>query len=146
MAHYQQSVRVSKSVDKTFAYVRDFRNSVKWDPMVTRAYLVTPEPIGLGARFDLMSKFFVPRTILLPYTVEAYEPCRRLVLSGEVSMMKYTDTILFDEVHDGTIISYDAVATLTGIVKMGNVAFTRMFRRIGDKAVFGIQKAIEENA
>lgn len=146
MAHYQRTFTVEKDLPASFAYVSDFRHTAVWDPMVERATLVGGEPIGVGSTFEVISKFIGSKTVTLPYTVEAFEPNERLVMSGVSSIMRYTDTIEFSTSGAGTQISYDAKAELTGLLGLGNFVFPLMFRRIGDNATDGIQRAVNQHA
>ena len=146
MAHYQRTFAVEKDLPACFAYVSDFRHTATWDPMVTQATLVGGEPIRVGTTFEVISKFIGSKTVTLPYTVEEFEPNRRLVMSGTSSIMRYTDTIDFAATEAGTQISYDAKAELTGLLGLGNFVFPLMFKRIGDNATDGIQRAVNEHA
>jgi hypothetical protein len=50
VAHFRTFIDTPASVEAAFEYLADFSNAARWDPSVSRAKVLTPKPIGVGAR------------------------------------------------------------------------------------------------
>ena len=103
MASYEAELAIPRSVEKTFAFVSDFRNASRWDPRTYSVEKVTEGPIGVGTRFVLTGGV-VPRNVLerlrvpgsragmpLPYDVVEFNAPTGFVLEGESRAFRYRD-------------------------------------------------------
>ncbi|MCA9647733.1 MAG: SRPBCC family protein [Polyangiaceae bacterium] len=143
MARYQRKVILKCTPSFAFAFVSDFRHTAEWDPLVQRADLLTPPPIGLGSRFLLTNRFPVPD---LPYEIVEFQAPNRLTLRGETSSFRYQDSIGFEEARGGTRVSYSAQLDFKGFFRLGSPMLALMFQRIGDDALRGIEQAVNRAA
>ena len=48
VVHYSRRLVVPVPLDETFAYLSRFSSAAEWDPGVTSARMVTPNPVQLG--------------------------------------------------------------------------------------------------
>ncbi len=143
MALYQRSVVLDCDPGFAFEFVSDFRHAARWDPLVERAELLTPEPIGLGSRFLLVNRFPVPD---LPYQVAEFQAPHRLTLRGQTNAFSYQDSIGFEANGAGTRMSYSARLDFKGFLKLGNPVLALLFQRMGDDALRGIEQAVRAAA
>ena len=108
MARYQTSFSSPTSTEVAFDYLSRFSTTAEWDPGVVEARDLTPDPVGLGSAFEVISSF-LGRRVPLRYEIVEYEAQHRVVLQAENSSVRSTDIITFELGADGsTVVSYDA--------------------------------------
>ena len=146
MAQYRRQIVVPTPLDTTFAYLSRFSSAQEWDPSVISAQMVTPEPVGLGSRFELTAAFLGAK-VPLEYEIIEYDAPRRVVLTAENRSVRSTDTISFDPTPTGgTVVSYDAVLLLKGVARLADPLFALALRRVGDRAAGGLRAALADRA
>ncbi|HVN52622.1 MAG TPA: SRPBCC family protein [Acidimicrobiales bacterium] len=146
MAHYQTSFTSPTSPEVAFDYLSRFSTTAEWDPGVVEARDLTPDPVGVGSAFEVVSSF-LGRRVPLRYEVVEYDAPRRVVLRAENSSVRSTDTITFEAGADGaTVVSYDAVLEPRGPARVMAPLFTLLFRRIGDRAARGLREHVDHLA
>jgi hypothetical protein len=143
MAHYKADIHSSVPVEAAFATLSRFDHAADWDPGVTRAAMLTIEPVGLGSRFRLVARF-LGRSVPLVYEIIEFAPPDRLVVQAENATIRSTDTITFHtdalgHGGGGTIVHYDAVLRAKGIGRFADPLLAIAFRRIGDRATAGLR-------
>jgi hypothetical protein len=70
-------------VERVFDFLADVRNERRWNPDALAIELLTPEPVGPGARFRGEFRGLGPMTI----RIAGYERPRRLAIAGEASRL-----------------------------------------------------------
>ncbi len=123
---------------QAFARLQRFDRSAAWDPGVESATMLTPEPVGLGSRFALHTRF-LGRSVPLEYEVIDFDPPRRLVLRAENRFVRSVDTITFESLARLTEITYDAHLETKGPFRIAEPLLAPVFRRIGDRAAAGLR-------
>jgi hypothetical protein len=78
----------------------------------------------------------------LRYRTTEWDPPRRLVLSAESRLLRSVDAIRVEPREGGSLVTYDARLTLKGIARFLDPALGILFRRIADRAVPGLQRAL----
>jgi carbon monoxide dehydrogenase subunit G len=145
MAHVRESVRSPRPQAKVFSYLSDFTTTAEWDPGVKDAEQLTDGPVGVGTRVRVVASF-MGRAVELVYEVTEFEPPRRIVLRGENPTTLSIDEIVVDPDGEGCRVSYDANLTLKGPLRLADPLLALVFRRVADRAIGGLRKAIGAHA
>ena len=124
-----------------FAYLADVERFVEWDPSVVRSTLVAGSAPGADASYDVEVKNG-PRTMTLRYRTTVWDPPQRFVLHAETRWLQSLDEIRVEPRDGGSRVTYDASLTLKGIGRVFDPALGVVFRRIGDRAVPGLRRAL----
>lgn len=141
MARYQTTLSIPVPIDKTFAYVSDFRHAT-WDPAVKSAQRTDGNgPIGVGSTFVLVSPLPIG-SIHFAYRIELFEPPDHVRFTGQTWFARYTDDITFTTDGTGTSLHYDARFNLRGPLILGEPIMQILFRRVGASATRGIPDAV----
>ncbi len=142
MARYRTTIESNKSPDEAFEYLADFANAKEWDPGVVQGEKLTSGPPGPGSRFRLVARF-VGRPVPLEYQITAFDRAHRVVFQADEAMVRSTDEIRLARAGDRTSVTYEADLRLKG--PLGGLLDPLLglaFRRIGDRAATGLQKAL----
>ena len=141
MAHYVATIPVSVARCAAFAYVSRFDRAAEWDPGVEAGEMLTPEPVGVGSRFRLVTRFF-GRRIPLDYEIIDLDRDERIVLRAENRSVRSVDTITFEDDERGAVVVYDARLDAKGIGRLADPLLALVFRRIGDRAAAGLHRRL----
>jgi len=141
MAHYVATIPVPIARSAAFEYISHFDRAAEWDPGVEAGEMLTPEPVGVGARFRLVARFG-GRRIPLDYEVIEYERDERIVLRAENSSVLSVDTITFADSDEGSVVVYDAQLDAKGIGRLTGPLLALAFRQIGDRAAAGLRAGL----
>lgn len=139
MARYRATVSSARSADRTFAYLADFSTTQEWDPGIARAERLDGGALGVGSRFEVVSRV-LGRDVVLTYEITAYDPtARRVVLRGTNAT-----TVSVDEIVVGAdaSVTYDADLTLKGPGRLLDPLLSLVFGRIGDRAAAGLREVL----
>lgn len=145
MARARRVLHASAPVERAFAFVGDLRHAPRWDPQARSVAKLTPGPVGLGTRFELVAALPLVR-VVLPYEIVEHAPPRRVVLEGCTSWLRYRDAITFEPDGRGTRIVYDAELELRSALRLVAPLLPLAFARIAEVATRGIPRAIERHA
>jgi hypothetical protein len=142
MARYVVHVRTPMPVAEAFEYMADLRNFAEWDPGVDRVEQVTGSGAGPGAAFDVAVK--VPgRTMTLRYDTIAFDDASTTMTAfAENAWLTSEDTIIVEPDGDGSIVTYDAVLRLKGLLGLSDPLLRLTFGQIGDRAAAGLVEAL----
>ena len=141
MAHAHKTLTSPKPPAEVFAYLADFSTTAEWDPGISAARRLDSRPLGVGNRVELDAAFF-GRTITLIYETTLYEAPRRFIVRGENSTIVSVDEITVEANGEGSLITYDAVLTLKGPLKIFDPALSLGFGKVADKAIAGLTKTL----
>jgi len=142
MAHYLVRVRTPMPPDEAFAYMADLRNFAEWDPGVDRVDQVEGDGPGLDTSFDVVVKTF-GRSITLRYDTVAYDALNEAVAFAESNLLTSRDTITVRADGSGSIVTYDAVLKLKGLLGLADPLLGLSFKQIGDRAAAGMIAALQ---
>jgi hypothetical protein len=158
VATYETELAIPRSVEKTFAFVSDFRNASRWDPRTYGVEKVTDGPIGVGTRFVLTGGV-VPRHVLerlrvpgsragmaLPYDVVEFNAPTGFVLEGESRAFRYRDHLEFSAHGENTLLRYAAEVEIKGPLRSWDAILQRIFTRIGDDATRALPAVVAREA
>lgn len=143
MAHYNASLDTARPPEEIFAYLSDFSTTVEWDPGVVEAERLGDAPVREGTEFRLVA-LFLGRKTPLTYRIVEYDPPRAVTFRGESSTVISLDRITFEPSDGGTRIVYDADLALKGAFKLADPLLRIAFRRVGDRALAGLRRTLEE--
>jgi len=141
MAHYSASLETLLSPAEVFAYLSDFSTTEEWDPGVVEAERLGEGPVAMGTEFRLVAEFLGRKSTLV-YEVVEFEPGEAVTVRGENTTVVSLDRITFERVGAGTRVSYDAELTLKGPLRLADPLLGLAFRRVGDRALDGLQTTL----
>lgn len=143
MARYLARVRTPLPPTEAFTYLADLSHFAEWDPGVERSEQVEGEGPGPDAAFDVDVK--APgRAMTLRYDTIAYdEATTTMTAFAENSLLTSEDTISVTADGDGSIVTYDAVLKLKGVLGVSDPLLRVAFNRIGDRAAAGLAETLE---
>lgn len=84
-----------------------------------------------------------PKDLTLRYRTTNFEPSTNLVARAESRIVTSLDTITVTSTDHGSIVTYDAVLTLNGPLKLADSVLGLAFGRIGDRAAKGLIAALD---
>ncbi len=137
MARYVTTVRTQQTPAEVFAYMADLRNFAQWDPGVKKVVQVKGAAGGADAEFDVT----VSGTTLR-YVTEVYEPDTALVVIAKSRTLKSTDRVTVVADGASTLVTYDALLELNGVLRFADPILGLAFGRIGDRAAAGLRRAL----
>jgi carbon monoxide dehydrogenase subunit G len=125
-----------KTPEETLRLIADFRNLMSWDDSVQS---VNPrdEIFGQGAEYDVRV-LFSGNPIEMVYTVTAYEPGVRAVLTGVAAKATAIDRIEVTATDTGTRVDYIAEIQLAFPYNLLDPVLAIGFKKTVDHAVEGL--------
>jgi hypothetical protein len=146
MAGYSTTVKTDWDQRTAYDYLAEFSNVSDWDPSIPEARSLSPDPLAVGAEFEVEVEAFGRRTTMPYRTIEA-DPPNKVVLRSDSGSLVSVDTLSFTpEPGGGTAVTYDADLTLKGPLKLADPLLQLLFNRMGDKARDGLAKRLAEPA
>ena len=142
MARYLVHVHTPMAPEEAFAYMADLRNFAEWDPGVDHVEQIEGDGAGPDTSFDVAVKT-LGRTITLRYDTIAYDPPDQAVAFAESSLLRSRDTITVRAAGSGSIVTYDAVLKLKGLLGLADPLLGLSFKQIGDRAASGMIAALD---
>ncbi|MGK2932518.1 MAG: SRPBCC family protein [Solirubrobacterales bacterium] len=142
MANYNTTVHSSLSQEAAFDYLADFTNAAEWDPNTVSSDLITGDPMAVGAKYKVVTKFAGREMELIYETIEIDRP-RLVRLTSGNSTTDITDTMTFEPAGTGSAVTYDANIAPKGLAKILDPALTVIFKRVGGHAAEGLRKALK---
>ncbi len=120
----------------------DLTNFAEWDPGVDSVEQVEGDGAGPGTAFDVAVK--VPgRTMTLRYDTIAFdEATTTMTAYAENAFLTSEDTITVVADGDGSMVTYDAVLRLKGLLGVSDPLLGLTFNQIGDRAAAGLVEAL----
>jgi carbon monoxide dehydrogenase subunit G len=141
MARYVTSVPTPLTPAAAFAYMADVTRFSEWDPGVQRVTRVAGDGKSVGSAYDLAFKTI--GTTMMRYVVTQYDAPRRVLLTARTGLLTSVDEIRVVAAGAGAVVTYDAVLTLRGPLRVFDPLLARAFRRIGDRAAAGLRRALQ---
>lgn len=138
----RKEIRASVPQDEAFEYVADFSNAAEWDPGIASGKKITEGPVREGSEFEIVAVFRGKRQPF-HYVVTAFEPQRRLVLTGEGEKARSVDEIRFEPAGPGTRIVYVADIKLKGIARVAEPLLNGTMNSMADDALAGLKSALD---
>jgi len=155
MAQYQATIVAPVPISDAFDYLARFSSTAEWDPGVHEAEMVTPEPVGMGSAFRVVTSF-AGRKLPLRYEITEFDRPYKVTVRAENGSTISEDTITFTttdrrevdgvEVGSQTEVRYDADLRLKGAFRVLDPVIGLLFNRIGDRAAGGLRAALLDRA
>lgn len=142
MARYVVRVRSPKPAAEAFAFMADLRNFARWDPGVEEVHQVQGEGGGPDSVFDVAVKG-VRGPMTLRYHTTTYTEPEKVVARARTSRLTSLDTITVQPDGAGSIVTYDAVLELNGVLGVADPLLKMAFNRIGGRAAAGLVQALD---
>ncbi|MCY7419270.1 MAG: SRPBCC family protein [Chloroflexi bacterium] len=142
MTTLQRQIETRLSVERAFAYIADFANSMHWDPGVVASEAVDPTSVGLGSRYRLRVRLG-GRTAAMEYSITSFDAPHVVVLTGKGSGVTAVDEIRFTPIAAGTRIDYTADITLGGVLRLAQPFLGGAFRKLADDALGGMRTKLD---
>jgi carbon monoxide dehydrogenase subunit G len=134
---------VAASQEVAFDYVADFSTAEEWDPGIPKASRLDDGPIGVGSRFELLSRFGKTEQTIV-YEITEYERANRVVFVGDGGNFHGVDEISFSPRDEGgTIVDYVADLNLKGAAALAVPFIRGRLDQMGDHAVAGLKAALD---
>ena len=135
---FERRFEVPKQPIETLRLIADFRHLMSWDDSVES---VTPldELFAQGARYAVRVRFS-GNLIDMEYTVSAYEPGVRAVLTGVAAKATAIDLIEVSATDSGCVVDYTAEIQLAFPYSLFDPLLAMQFRKTVDHAVDGLKR------
>lgn len=143
MVRLHETRLIDCPINEVFEYTADFDNIENWDPGVSSSTRLDEGPVGVGSRFELDVSFGASR-IPMTYEITEYEPQRRVVLVAKGEKIEAVDDIRFEERGGKTMVDYTADLKFHNYVKYLAPFLGAIFKKVGERAVDGLKKALEQ--
>lgn len=139
----ERALQVAASPEAAFDYVADFSRAQEWDPGIPSARRLDDGEIGVGSRFELVSRFGSTEQTIV-YELTEYERPETVTFVGEGKNFHGTDTISFSPSEDGgTRVTYVADLGLKGLAALAVPFLRGRLDEMSDAAVAGLQVALD---
>lgn len=142
MARYSTTVRTPLAPAAAFAYMADLRNFERWDPGVTGVTQVSGDGGGARSVFDVRVKS-PGKDLTLQYVTTRYDEPSTVQVEARSAMFTSIDRIDVVPDGDGSRVTYDAELRLNGVLGVFDLGLRLAFRRIGDRAAAGLERALQ---
>ncbi|HEX5088689.1 MAG TPA: SRPBCC family protein [Nocardioides sp.] len=97
---FSNQVTVRRTPADVFAFLSDFTQLPRWNYAITSTRQVTPGPVGLGSEFRQVRS--IPTTSEESFEVTAWDPVRRLAITGDFGPFSGTLSYELEAVTGGT--------------------------------------------
>lgn len=141
MARYRGTVHSSRPAAEALGFVADFSNLERWDPSVVRARRLDTGDLAVGSRFAVTTRF-IGREIELEYELVELDGARFARLRAETPTAISIDTIEARGTFGACEITYEADLQLKGVFRLAELPTRLAFRRLGEAARAGLQRAL----
>jgi hypothetical protein len=146
MTRFTRQIDVPTPLDDTFTYVADFSTTAEWDPGIVEARRLDDGPLGVGSRFEVVSRFG-DRRLPIAYTITAFAPTSRVALEGTAARFRGTDDIrCARKPEGGTRIRYTADLRLRGIARAAEPLMRGRFEKVVDDGSSGLATTLQARA
>lgn len=143
MVRLTETAVTTLSREDAFRYIGDFGNVDQWDPGVVSANKATDGAPSVGTAYDLVL-LNGSREMEMQYVITDHEFGNRIVLEGTGARVKAIDVIEFRDQADGTLITYTADLSLTGVARLAEPFMKGRFAKIGEAAGLGMRRWLSE--
>jgi carbon monoxide dehydrogenase subunit G len=143
MTRLHETIHTALPIDEAFAFVADFANAAAWDPGTVSSERIDAGPVRAGVRFRLHVRMG-RRVAPMEYQLVEHEPSTRVVLDGRGRNVTARDVIRFTPLPGGgTVVDYVADIRLGGWMRLLQPFAGGTFRKIGQDARAGMQRALD---
>ncbi len=141
MATYEATIESPRPPDEVFEYMAAFSNAAQWDPGVAEAEPLVQGPPQLGSCYRLGVRM-AGRLVHLDYRVVEIDRPTRVVVQAKERWLRSTDTMTVEPAGSGSVLRYEAVLELRGLLRPLGALLQARFDQIGDRAAAGLRAAL----
>ncbi len=142
MPRYVVTVPSSWSPDRAYSYMADMTNYVEWDRGIMRVTQTKGSGGGEGAVYEVTTRGFGGRDMLLTYETTEHDGSTNVLLVGKNFMFTSVDRITVAPSATGCDVTYDAKLTFNGLLAPLNLPLGLVFNKVGDAAAKGLRKKL----
>lgn len=142
MPRYVVTVPSSWSPDRAYSYMADMTNYVEWDRGILRVTQTKGSGGGEGAVYEVTTRGFGGRDMLLTYETTEHDGSTNVLLVGKNFMFTSVDRITVAPTATGCDVTYDAKLTFNGVLAPLNLPLGLVFNKVGDAAAKGLRKKL----
>lgn len=142
MPRYVVTVPSSWSPDRAYSYMADMTNYVEWDRGILRVTQTKGSGGGVGAAYEVTTRGFGGRDMLLTYETTEHDGSTNVLLVGKNFMFTSVDRITVAPSATGCDVTYDAKLTFNGVLAPLNLPLGLVFNKVGDAAAKGLRKKL----
>ena len=142
MPRYVVTVPSSWSPDRAYSYMADMTNYVEWDRGILRVTQTKGSGGGEGAVYEVTTRGFGGRDMLLTYETTEHDGSTNVLLVGKNFMFTSVDRITVAPSPTGCDVTYDAKLTFNGVLAPLNLPLGLVFNKVGDAAARGLRKKL----
>ncbi len=143
MIRLSETAETKLSREAAFDYIGDFGNLPKWDPGIVSSTKATDGEVGVGTAYDVVVSYR-GRRLEMRYVITEYNPDHKIVLEGSGSRVHAIDVIDFVDENGGSLITYTADLSITGLGRYLEPLLAGRLRQIGSDAVAGMREWLVE--
>jgi polyketide cyclase/dehydrase/lipid transport protein len=150
MTNVEGEIVIDVPIETLFDYVADERHEPSFNKRMSRAELLTPEPIGAGSRFA--TELTMMRRVF--YTTVEFTDFERPRLLGSTSRsiprggggwpLLVAGSLAFDAVPEGTRMRWSWQVETPGALKLLAPLLARIGRRQEERVWTGLKQLLEE--
>src|SRR5438552_14531317 len=151
-AQVQGEIVIGRPVEEVFDYVADERHEPNFNTRMSRVELLTPEPIGVGSRFQV-ELTMMRRVFDMTVEFTAFErprllgsTSRSLPRGGKGRSLLTAGSLTFDPVPEGTRMRWSWQVEAPGAMKMLAPLVAWMGRRQERRVWSSLKQLLEEQA
>lgn len=142
MPRYVVTVPSSWSPDRAYSYMADMTNYVEWDRGIMRVTQTKGSGGGEGAVYEVTTRGFGGRDMLLTYETTEHDGSTNVLLVGKNFMFTSVDRITVAPTATGCDVTYDAKLTFNGMLAPLNLPLGLVFNKVGDAAARGLRRKL----
>lgn len=141
--HVERVIETTCARAKVFDYVADFSSAQAWDPGIPSARRLDDAPLGVGSKFELVSRFGSTEQTIV-YEITVFDRPNTITFVGEGSNFQGTDVISFADLEGGgTRVTYEADLGLKGLAALATPFIRGRLDTMSDDAVAGLKSALD---
>lgn len=127
MINFELSTLVDRPIEDIFTFLSNPLNTPKWQAMVASIEQVTPDPIGIGSKYNVHAAL-MGRTIDGLLEITSYEPPTKFGFTNKAGPMEVAVTITLKPVGTGAKVTLSAEGNPGGLFKLAEGPLTHQIR------------------
>jgi NAD(P)-dependent dehydrogenase (short-subunit alcohol dehydrogenase family) len=134
-----KTIKVTRKLAATFAYVAEFSRIEQWDPAVSKGIKLTSGLPGVGSRYEIIMK----AGFTLYYEIIEFEPNKRLLMTVNSKLFSAEEEIIFNPLDAGTEVRYIANFNFSKPLALMSRLSPSLMNWVGNAALNGLHTALE---
>ena len=145
MVKVKTSVVINRPVEEVFKFADDPNNDAQWQTGLIESKQTSEGDVGVGTTFLSVNQFLGKR---LESTLEIteYEPNRRVSIKSTSGPIPITGTTTFEEVEEGTKVTFEAEGDVSGLFKLAEPIVARTAQRQFEGNFLTLKDVLEAGA